>query len=88
MPKGEWMSPRFPTRSKLAGESYCCDIHQVYGLETVCLRYFNVFGPAKIPVSAFGVLSRFITALLHSERPVVFETENSRGLTFVKMYQR
>jgi nucleoside-diphosphate-sugar epimerase len=89
LPKGEWMrpSPLSPYgASKLAGENYCQAFTRVYGLETVCLRYFNVFGPRQDPSSPYsGVLSRFITALLHGERPVIFgDGEQSRDFTFVE----
>jgi nucleoside-diphosphate-sugar epimerase len=89
LPKGEWMKPHPLSpygASKLAGENYCQTFTQVYGLETVCLRYFNVFGPRQDPSSPYsGVLSRFMTALLHGERPVVFgDGEQSRDFTFVE----
>ena len=56
-----------------------------YGLETVCLRYFNVFGPRQDPDSPYsGVISRFIEAALKRSRPVVHgEGERSRDFTYV-----
>ncbi len=71
--------------SKLVGEYYMKVFHRVYNLETVSLRYFNIFGPRQDPTSPYsGVLSRFITALLLGERPRVFgDGEQSRDFTFV-----
>jgi UDP-glucose 4-epimerase len=58
--------------SKLMGEQYCRAFTEVYGLETVCLRYFNVFGPRQDPTSQYsGVIPLFITAMLKSEPPTV-----------------
>lgn len=70
---------------KYVGEEYCRLFTQLYGLETVCLRYFNVFGPRQDPSSQYsGVLSRFITAMLAGKRPVIFgDGEQSRDFTFV-----
>ncbi|HEU0005449.1 MAG TPA: SDR family oxidoreductase [Terriglobia bacterium] len=70
---------------KYVGEEYCRLFTQLYGLETVSLRYFNVFGPRQDPSSQYsGVLSRFITAMLAGKRPVVFgDGEQSRDFTFV-----
>ena len=86
--KTESMSPQPLSpyaASKLAGENYCRIFSDVYGLETVCLRYFNVFGPRQDPGSPYsGVLSRFIRALLEGDRPVIFgDGEQSRDFTFV-----
>src|SRR5687767_5124655 len=59
---------------------------RVYGLETVSLRYFNVFGPRQDPGSQYsGVVSRFISALLSDERPVIFgDGEQSRDFTYIE----
>ena len=58
--------------AKLVGEYYCQVFTRVYGLETVSLRYFNVFGPRQDPGSQYsGVVSRFISALLSDEQPVI-----------------
>src|SRR5215204_362336 len=72
--------------SKLAAESYCSAFWKVYGLETVALRYFNVFGPGQDPSSQYAaVVPRFITALLDGERPVIYgDGEQSRDFTFVQ----
>jgi UDP-glucose 4-epimerase len=70
---------------KYVGEEYCRLFTQLYGLETVSLRYFNVFGPRQDPSSQYsGVLSRFITAMLAGKRPIIFgDGEQSRDFTFV-----
>ena len=70
---------------KYVGEEYCRLFSQLYGLETVSLRYFNVFGPRQDPSSQYsGVLSRFITVMLAGERPVIFgDGEQSRDFTYV-----
>ena len=72
--------------SKLAAESYCRAFSQVYGLETVSLRYFNVFGPGQNPTSQYAaVVPRFITRLLNGEPPVIEgDGEQSRDFTFVE----
>jgi UDP-glucose 4-epimerase len=58
--------------SKLAGEHYCRTFSEVYGLETVALRYFNVFGPRQDPASDYAaVIPLFITRLLRGEAPTV-----------------
>ncbi|MEN6465531.1 MAG: SDR family oxidoreductase [Syntrophaceae bacterium] len=58
---------------KLAGEEYCRMFFSLFGLETVCLRYFNVFGPRQDPNSEYAaVIPKFITALLAGKRPVIF----------------
>jgi nucleoside-diphosphate-sugar epimerase len=71
--------------AKLVGEYYCRVFTRVYGLETVALRYFNVFGPRQDPTSQYsGVISRFIAALLQGETPVIFgDGEQSRDFTYV-----
>jgi UDP-N-acetylglucosamine/UDP-N-acetyl-alpha-D-glucosaminouronate 4-epimerase len=86
--KRETMLPRPVSpyaATKLAGESYCFSFTQVYGLETVCLRYFNVYGPRQDPSSPYsGVLSRFIAAMLAGSAPVIFgDGEQSRDFTYV-----
>src|SRR2546426_5974256 len=70
---------------KYMGEEYCQLFSSLYGLETVSLRYFNVFGPRQDPNSQYsGVLSRFITAMLSGQRPVIFgDGEQSRDFTYV-----
>ena len=71
--------------AKLVGEYYCQVFTRVYGLETVSLRYFNVFGPRQDPSSQYsGVISRFIAALLSGERPVIYgDGEQSRDFTYI-----
>ena len=71
--------------AKLAGEGYCRSFHAVFGLETVSLRYFNVFGPRQDPLSQYAaVIPNFTTALLTGERPSVFgDGEQSRDFTYV-----
>jgi nucleoside-diphosphate-sugar epimerase len=88
LPKREDMppSPLSPyAAAKLFGEYYCQVFTRVYGLETVCLRYFNVFGPRQDPTSPYsGVISKFVTALLKGETPVIFgDGEQSRDFTYV-----
>jgi UDP-N-acetylglucosamine/UDP-N-acetyl-alpha-D-glucosaminouronate 4-epimerase len=71
--------------TKAAGEYYCNVFHQVYGLQTVSLRYFNVFGPRQDPHSHYAaVIPRFISAVLNSSPPIVYgDGEQSRDFTFV-----
>jgi nucleoside-diphosphate-sugar epimerase len=71
--------------SKIAGEGYCRSFWEVYGLETVALRYFNVFGPRQDPRSQYSaVIPRFITAFLAAEQPVVYGDGNqTRDFTYV-----
>jgi UDP-glucose 4-epimerase len=71
--------------AKLAGEGYARSFYGVYGLETVALRYFNVFGPRQDPTSQYAaVVPSFITALIAGESPVIFgDGEQSRDFTYV-----
>ena len=71
--------------AKLVGEYYAQAFSESYGLETVSLRYFNVFGPRQDPTSAYsGVISKFITTLLAGETPVIYgDGEQTRDFTFV-----
>jgi UDP-glucose 4-epimerase len=71
--------------AKLAGEHYCRAFAATYGLETVCLRYFNVFGPRQDPHSQYSaVIPRFITAILSGERPTIFgDGRQSRDFCYV-----
>jgi len=71
--------------AKLVGEYYCQTFTRVYGLETISLRYFNVFGPRQDPSSQYsGVISRFIGALMSAQRPVIYgDGEHSRDFTYV-----
>src|ERR1700754_2414544 len=88
LPKSENMlpDPLSPYAvAKLVGEYYCQVFTRCYGLETVSLRYFNVFGPRQDPGSQYsGVVSRFISALFSNEQPVIFgDGEQSRDFTYV-----
>jgi len=89
LPKDESMvpSPLSPYAvSKLAGEYYCQAATACYGLETVCLRYFNIYGPRQDPESVYAaVIPKFIAAMLAGERPTIFgDGEQSRDFTFVE----
>jgi nucleoside-diphosphate-sugar epimerase len=88
LPKVETMRPEPLSpyaAAKLMGEYYCQVFHRVYGLETVCLRYFNVFGPRQNPSSMYsGVISRFIDALMKDTSPVIYgDGEQSRDFTYI-----
>ena len=88
LPKTETMLPEPLSPyavAKLVGEHYCQVFTRVYGLETVSLRYFNVFGPRQDPSSQYsGVISRFISALLSNETPVIYgDGEQSRDFTYI-----
>ena len=71
--------------AKLAGEGFCRSFHEIFGLETVALRYFNVFGPRQDPLSQYAaVIPNFISALRDGGQPVVFgDGEQSRDFTYV-----
>lgn len=88
LPKVETMMPNPLSpyaAAKLVGELYCQTFTRVYGLETVALRYFNVFGPRQDPTSPYsGVISKFVTALLENQTPTIFgDGEQSRDFTYV-----
>jgi nucleoside-diphosphate-sugar epimerase len=88
LPKVETMAPRPKSPyalQKLAGEYYCHVFTSVYGLETVAIRYFNVFGPRQDPSSPYsGVLSLFMKAILAQRSPTIFgDGEQSRDFTYV-----
>jgi UDP-glucose 4-epimerase len=72
--------------SKLAGEHYLRAFHACYGLETVALRYFNVFGPRQDPNSTYAaVIPKFITLMLQGKSPVIYgDGKQSRDFTFVE----
>src|ERR1700689_4872482 len=72
--------------AKLTGEYYMTSFWRCYGLETVSLRYFNIFGPRQDPTSQYsGVLAKFITQMLKGEQPVIFgDGKQSRDFTFVE----
>lgn len=87
-PKVESMDPlpRSPyAASKLAMEDYCKVFSHVYGLETVSLRYFNVFGPRQDPDSAYAaVIPRFMFTLMKGQRPTIFgDGLQARDFTFI-----
>ena len=88
LPKVETMppNPQSPyATTKLTGECYCRNYYDLYGLPTVCLRYFNIFGPRQDPNSDYAaVVPKFITALLTGNRPTVFgDGEQSRDFTYI-----
>lgn len=88
LPKAETMKPDPMSpyaAAKLVGEYYCRVFTQVYGLETLSLRYFNVFGPRQNPSSQYsGVISRFIDAFMKGDRPVIYGNgEQSRDFTYI-----
>jgi len=88
LPKREDMptSPLSPyALQKLVAELYCQMFTRLYGLETVTIRYFNVFGPRQDPGSPYsGVISLFATALLEGRRPVIYgDGEQTRDFTYV-----
>jgi len=89
LPKREDMPPNpispYAT-AKLASEYYMTSFYRCYGLETVCLRYFNVFGPRQDPSSPYsGVLAKFIAQMLRGEAPTIFgDGKQSRDFTFVQ----
>lgn len=72
--------------TKLVGEQYCKVFYELYGLETVSLRYFNVFGPHQDPNSQYAaVIPKFIAAMLNDESPVIFgDGEQSRDFTYIQ----
>lgn len=81
---GQLISPYALT--KLAGEVYCQLFYKIYGLKTVCLRYFNVFGPNQDPKSQYAaVIPKFIKQMLAGKRPTIYgDGHQSRDFTFVK----
>jgi nucleoside-diphosphate-sugar epimerase len=88
LPKVETMAPRPLSpyaAGKLQGEHYCRIFHHLDGMQTVALRYFNVFGPRQDPASEYAaVIPRFLSALLRGERPVIYgDGRQSRDFTFV-----
>jgi len=88
LPKREFhaLNPMSPYAvTKLVGEQYCQIFYELYGLETVALRYFNVFGPAQDPNSEYAaVIPKFIKAIRSGVRPVVFgDGEQTRDFVYV-----
>jgi nucleoside-diphosphate-sugar epimerase len=89
LPKQEDMptAPMSPYAvQKLTAEMLCGVFTRIYGLETVALRYFNVFGPRQDPASEYAaVIPRFLTALLQKHRPIVFgDGEQTRDFTYIE----
>ncbi len=89
LPKHEGMVPNPISPyavAKLAGEHYMGAFYRSYGLETVSLRYFNVFGPYQDPTSMYsGVLAIFITRMLRGEQPTIYgDGEQSRDFTYIE----
>ncbi len=88
LPKVETMSPS-PLSPyavcKLAGEYYCSVFSYVFGLETISLRYFNVFGPCQDPASQYAAaIPAFVTAILKDKPPTVYgDGEQSRDFTYI-----
>jgi len=89
LPKREDMTP-MPLSpyavAKLAGEMYMKVFYGVYGLPTVCLRYFNIFGPRQDPTSQYSaVLAKFITLMLRGERPTIYgDGTQSRDFNYIE----
>src|SRR6202049_2217068 len=88
LPKHEEMTPNPISPyavAKLASERYMISFYRCYGLETVALRYFNIFGPRQDPTSPYsGVLAKFITQMLNGQQPTMFgDGEQSRDFTYI-----
>src|SRR5216683_2181583 len=88
LPKHEGMTPDPISPyavAKLASERYMISFYRCYGLETVALRYFNIFGPRQDPSSPYsGVLAKFITVMLNGRQPTMFgDGEQSRDFTYI-----
>lgn len=88
LPKHEAMKPDPISPyavAKLASEHYMISFYRCYGLETVALRYFNIFGPRQDPSSPYsGVLAKFITLMLRGEQPAIYgDGEQSRDFTYI-----
>ncbi len=88
LPKREAMNPNPISPyavAKLASELYMISFFRCYGLETVCLRYFNIFGPRQDPTSPYsGVLAKFSMQMLRGEQPTIFgDGETSRDFTYI-----
>ena len=88
LPKHEAMKPDPISPyavAKLASEQYMISFYRCYQLETVALRYFNIFGPRQDPSSPYsGVLAKFITAMLRGQQPTIYgDGEQSRDFTYI-----
>ncbi len=88
-PRRESMVPMpiapYPVQ-KLTGEFYMKSYWQIYGIETVSLRYFNIFGPRQVPNSPYSaVMAKFIFQMMRGERPTIFGSgEHSRDFTYIE----
>jgi len=88
LPKHEAMNPNPISPyavAKLASELYMISFYRCYGLETVCLRYFNIFGPRQDPSSPYsGVLAKFSMQMLRGDQPTIYgDGETSRDFTYI-----
>ena len=88
LPRSETLSPQPVSPyaiTKYVGECYCRVFTQVFGLETVALRYFNIFGPRQDPTSQYSaVIPKFIHAYLHGDSPTIEgDGEQSRDFTYI-----
>ena len=88
LPKHEGMVPRPLSPyavTKLAGEEYCRAVHASFGVQTVALRYFNIFGPRQDPASQYAaVVPKFIVSAMANESPVIYgDGEQTRDFTYV-----
>ena len=88
LPRSETLSPQPASPyaiTKYVGECYCRVFTQVFGLETVALRYFNIFGPRQNPTSQYSaVIPKFINAYLHGNSPAIEgDGEQSRDFTYI-----
>jgi len=89
LPKSEDMptNPQSPyALTKLVGEYYCRIFHQIYRLPTICLRYFNVYGPRQDPSSQYAaVIPKFIARVLRGNPPIIYgDGEQTRDFTYIK----
>jgi len=88
-PRRETMVPMpiapYPVQ-KLTGEFYMKSYWQIYGIETICLRYFNIFGPRQVPDSPYSaVMAKFTLQMMRGERPTIFGNgEQGRDFTYVE----
>ena len=88
MPRRETMVP-MPIApyavQKLTGEFYMKSYWQVYGLETICLRYFNIFGPRQVPDSPYsGLMAKFILQMMRGDQPTIFGNgDQGRDFTYI-----
>ena len=88
-PRRETMAPEpiapYPVQ-KLAGELYMQSYWRVFGIETVCLRYFNIFGPRQVPDSPYsGEMAKFCLQMMQGVRPAIFgDGEQGRDFTYVE----